>query len=216
MRVTKSEITTTPITAPHLVLCEGPDDGALLEAIAASMGLEAGDLQIWECGGVTRIKGVVPGLEAATGFGSVRGLALVRDSDDNHASSFLACADWLSNAGYPRPADPGHFVKSSTSGIGVGALTLPIDAAGCIESLFRASVKNQPLGRCVEDFMMCGATKLVGVTRVCQLDKIYSDAYLVLAAGGISFNFAIQRGLVDIGHETFAFVRNFVTELATQ
>jgi hypothetical protein len=141
------------------MLCEGDDDKGVFEAIISKRGLpEFQVCHAHECGGIGGRGGfakALAGIEAISGFGSVRGFLLVTDNDVLNAS-FKEAQQALLDNGHTPPADPMGIGR--IAGRPVAILMIPHrEVVGDLETLCLPAVHDKwpTAENCVRAFLDC-------------------------------------------------------------
>ena len=192
---------------PIQLLVEGKAQQNFFEALIQHLRLQ-NEPQIQDFGGVSELRGFLEAFVNSPGFGSVTSMGIVRDAEESAAAARQSVQDSLRNAGLPLPGDVGE----SGSPV-VHILILPDDAdAGMIETLLCQSVADQPLNRCIDDFLDC-------VDALPDIDirnphKARAQAYLATRPSpGVSVGVAAQKGYWPLDHAAFSGVRDFLRAL---
>jgi hypothetical protein len=138
------------ITRPQLVLVEGKDDKHFCIALSERRLLP--EVQFMEYGGKTNLSSFVHTLVRLPKFSDVRGLAVIRDADDNWTGAFQSITAALNRAGLPVPKSE---LAPATSGvITTVAFVLPGNGVtGELEDCLLQSVANHPYLAIVENFI---------------------------------------------------------------
>jgi len=188
------------LTQPVVVLCEGRDEEALLEKLAARAGFQ---VQCQECGGsqsfATRLSVVVK----APGFAHVRALAIVRDAEADSTAAAQSVKAAMRNQGLPVPQE--SLQLASDGRISTAYLIVPDGCAdGMMEDLILRVFRDNPSWSCQTSYFDCLASK--GLDLGTDDKKRRVQAGLAALPGGhLARNIgeAAQKGLLPLDHDAF-------------
>jgi hypothetical protein len=189
----------------HLVLVEGTTDQAIVVAIIEQLSLDGFHVHnmFGKDSWVEQIKAIC----RMRGFRkSVTSLGLVRDADANGHRAFQSCASALTTAGLPTPTNVGEVADGRPA---VAIEIVPsIDVAGAVEELCLPSFNPGRL-RCVHEYFEC----LRGTDAEYAV-KAQVQVYLAgLARHCKDLSVAARRGELELSHEVFDGLRNFLQGL---
>jgi Protein of unknown function (DUF3226) len=208
---------------PHLLLVEGVEDCRFYEVICQFAGVSE-KIQIWSAGGKDfssdKIKALV------TVGSHLRTIAIIRDAEDNHETTWLSATGSLQRAKLPSPPQPG-ILSSEIEGKCTAVLIVPYDRPGSIESVCWASLKGplvkHPLVACVEQFLDCAQASNPPPHQPTQatLDKMRLWSLLAVGAtnprtirAGLRLAEAAEKDFWDWTHEAFSPIIDFVKTVA--
>ncbi|MDZ4402547.1 DUF3226 domain-containing protein [Prosthecobacter sp.] len=130
------------ISRPNLLLCEGKDEVSFFNAWFSELNIT--DVQVIAYEGKTKLAEFLGDLGKASGFGQVRRIGITRDADANAGSALESVQHAMDNA------------STSIRALGPQIFVLPgDDKQGALESLWLASLENEPFAPCVEEFLGC-------------------------------------------------------------
>jgi hypothetical protein len=137
------------ITHPRLVLVEGKDDVYFCAALSQNRALP--EVQFMEYGGKPKLSSFLHTLVRLPKFSDVRGLAVIRDADENRDGAFQSITAALKRAGLPVPAS--ELTLSRGTPI-TAALVLPGNGVlGELEDCLLQSVADHPYSGIVDKFI---------------------------------------------------------------
>jgi hypothetical protein len=161
---------------PTLILCEGEEDAAILNAILAERAIGPVEFHK-EFGGVTRFRKSLEGLIPKPKILETKAVIIVADNDAEPAKFFKAVQDEIKFAGLSAPSNPRE--RAEQDGFPpIYVLMVPWDnEAGCLETICLMSAgNNHPnIMECVDALAVC-----VGANRwdVPKLAKLRMRCYL--------------------------------------
>lgn len=195
------------ISSSTQLLVEGNDGRNFFDALCRH--LDATEVQIQNFGGIDELAGFLRAFVRSPGFNTVERLGIVRDAETSASAAFQSVRSSLQNAELPVPSHPGALSAGVPT---VGALILPEQGAGMLETVLARSFAGTPVDACIDAFLTCAEA---GGATMTNPDK--SRAFTYLAATPrphVSVGVAAQRGLWDFDHEAFYSIRSFLRELA--
>ena len=142
-------------TARKVVIVEGADELRIFQSLSEHLGLN--DIQFIPAGSVERIRSRISAvLDTQEPMGILQSLGVVRDADENAENAFRSVCDSLSANGLPVPGNALEIAAGVGDNPNTIALILPHgQPAGALEDVCLASVANDPMMPCIEDFMSC-------------------------------------------------------------
>lgn len=199
------------------VLCEGPDDAAMVREVARQEGL------------------VLQAATASPGFGldteikafadnaarqGPRALGIVKDKERDGAAEERKVRGWLADSGLSLPRSAGDVVHPAKEGtdLRLGYFLNPEEAnEGAIEQLFVDQI-TENLKPCVESFLVCvEATGLWARKQNLDVrkDKVRLRAYLAARQAGenTSLNAGLTKEYVTTATPAFDSLRDFLRRL---
>ena len=195
---------------PGLILVEGKDDDCIVQSLLQHLGL-SDQIDTLQLGGKDDWPRKLRAVARLRGFGLVKSLLLVRDSDSNPGGAFQAIRGALTSAKLPVPDEPTEWAVSPK--MRAAGHLLPSETAnGELEDLCLLSVSNEPAMHCVELMANCVAQLADPPSK---LAKFKVQAYLA-AQPGVFDTLAIgaKAGVFPPGHAAFSVLRALLTEMA--
>jgi hypothetical protein len=191
------------------VFCEGGDDLAVTEGVAASMNLK--DLRIEPFLGKDNLRRFLTDLQKRPEFArnKVAAIAVIRDADDNGSAAFQSVRGALEATGFAAPSANGLFAEGA---IKTGILVVgPKNGRGMVEDLCLNSVSDRPEFVCVEDYFRC-------IEQKSERRNFTSKAKIrVWMASHVDYDLrvgkAAERGYWPWENPVFNPVREFLSEL---
>jgi hypothetical protein len=141
------------IEKPGLLLVEGDDEYRYFRCLLAERGIT--DVQVHDVRGKGNYPENIRTLKNAPGYVQVRVVGVVKDIHPyaTQDAALASVKDALSNAGLPAPIEVGVFVPGPPR---VGVLLMPPAGDGVgLEDLCLATVADDPVMQCVDDYMRC-------------------------------------------------------------
>jgi len=194
---------------PGLVLVEGKDDACIVDALVRDLRLTQ-EIEIKDLDGKTDWGTKLRSVVRTPGFGLVRRLLLLRDSDSDSSAAFDSMKSSLALAQLPVPRRQGDWAGNEN--IDVACLTLPSpDSNGELEDLCLSGLVDMPVMRCVDAFAECVAG-LPEPPR--KLAKFKMQAYLA-ALPDVFDTLALgaRAGAIPIQSAGFQPLRALLTEM---
>ena len=142
-----------PVDSKKVIAVEGHDEVNFFESLLKVMGIS--DVEIYDVAGKNQFKTKLPALTKQTGFSKVEAFAVIRDADDNAENAFQSIKNCLKKSGLLPPKQMNTF-STSQKKPDVGIFIMPGDSdGGMLEDLCLKTVKNNPLIKCVDEFIQC-------------------------------------------------------------
>jgi hypothetical protein len=214
------------ITSERLLLVEGKD-----ECIFFSVWLPriVKSVQIINIGGKDQFNNHFPVIMKLPGFNNVQKLGIIRDAEDNCASTFQSIQSMLNNNHMPPPLLAGQINKSTSPHLGVWIMPDNLNT-GSIENLCWDLVpRNDPRMACSENFIDCLKNaglrpkgnadpdiplKATSMFLPSRLEKTKVQAYLgSLCDPQRELGRAAEAGVWDFGHQRLENLREFLIDL---
>lgn len=130
------------LNKPHLLLCEGEDEVNFFSAWLPELGLT--DVQPLAYQGKTKLSEFLSDLPKISGSSQVKRLAITRDADENASAALESVNHIIQQApSWIRAFQPPVFVLPGN------------DRSGALESLWLASLADDPKAFCIEEFFRC-------------------------------------------------------------
>ncbi len=140
------------IEQPKQLFVEGNDDARVFASLSRYLGIQ--DVQIWQCGGYEKIRGVLRTVTGLDDFDLVNSLAIVADANSSRSSRIQSIQSALSNAGLPSPTGPLEI--ASDGRLSVTYLVVPHNRdTGMIEDVCLDSVSDDPAMDCIDRYFEC-------------------------------------------------------------
>ncbi|MCH7744706.1 MAG: hypothetical protein IIC84_01365 [Chloroflexi bacterium] len=161
------------ITESKLLLVEGRSDEILFDVLLNHMGIEG--VQVKSTKGKNNFRSKLQAIIDSPGFhDTVTSLGFVRDADDNSNNAFVSICDSLAFLGLPVPSMP---LEISVPNPKVAVLIVPHgEPSGAIEDVCLASVDDDAVMICVNDYLDCVHAKVA--TPPNNLSKAKVQAFL--------------------------------------
>jgi len=136
----------------YVLLVEGKDEKIFFESYLKHLGVD--DVQPIPVGGKLKFKKYFPLFIVDSGFDQVKSYAIIRDTDEDVASTFQSIVDLLKE--YKQPYPENVFDFNTDNGKKVGVYIMPGNAPGImLEDLCLEIVKGSPVLTCVEEYIEC-------------------------------------------------------------
>ncbi len=197
------------LSAPHILLVEGKDDGLLVESIVRKMKSDGQlsedvDIQVHCCWGRTNFGEQLRAIRSIAKFPeTVVAVGAMRDADESEDSAFESIREAFRRNGMGPPTRIGAFTEGEA--IRVGALILPgRQSSGALEDLCIRALprKTKP---CIDEFLAC-----MGIDEA-NRSKAHLFAYLACCSRpGLRVGEASEAGSIDVHHAAFDDVRAFI------
>ena len=141
--------------ARKVVIVEGADELRIFQSLSGHLGLDG--IQFIPAGSAERIRSRISAVLAAQQpMGILQSLGVVRDADENADNAFKSVCDSLSVNGLPVPGNALEIAAGVGDNPSTIALILPHgQPTGALEDVCLASVANDPMIPCIDDFMSC-------------------------------------------------------------
>lgn len=142
------------INFPHLLLVEGRDDGWFYEMACRFAGV-ADKIEIRSIGdnSGTAFQGAIRFLVEAASH--LQTIAIIRDAEENPATTWISACDALERGGLPRPLQHGNLSPIQSDRQAAALIVPDLNTPGSMETICWLSLKGHPLATCVEDFRAC-------------------------------------------------------------
>lgn len=189
------------------LLVEGNDARNFFEALVAHM--ELAGVQVQNFGGVAELRSFLAAFVRAPDFSSVRGIGIVRDAEQSADAAFRSVRDTLEHVRLPAPRRPDEATGENPS---VRVLILPGNAQpGMLETLLCRTLAENPVTRCIDDFLQCAEESGQHVQRP---DKARAHAWLATQPlPHVSVGVGALKGYWNLDHQVLDAVRRFLTAL---
>jgi len=186
------------ISQPRLLVGEGRDEVRFFEALLRH--LKISDIQVADYGGKQKLKTFLAALPRFPGFGNLQSLAITRDADDDATGALQSIQSAVSAAALPAELRVATYVLHGAN------------VAGALESLCMQTVSDQPIGECIERYLVCASESGVKAEwSVGNAGKARLQAWLaVQQEPGLRLGEAAQAGLIDWDAASLAELRNFI------
>src|SRR6185437_12108614 len=121
---------------PNLLIVEGIEDCRFYEMACKEAGVSE-KIQVWSAEGKDFSSAKIKALVEVGSY--LRTIAVIRDAEGNHETTWLSAIDALARAGLATPAQPG-VLSSEVQGKCTAVLVVPHDRPGSIETVCWASL----------------------------------------------------------------------------
>ena len=140
------------ITESKLLLVEGRSDEILFDVLLSELKIEG--VQVKRLDSKDSFRSKLQAIINSPGFrDTVASLGIVRDADDSSDNAFMSICDTLAFLGLPVPSMP---LEISVPNPKVAVLIVPHgEPSGAIEDVCLASVADDPVMVCVNDYLDC-------------------------------------------------------------
>ncbi len=206
------------ITATRLILVEGPDDRLFLKGAIDVWDLPG--IQVLDYGGVPKLRPYLRTIRGVEGFDGVASLIVQRDADTDADAAWRSATDALMAAGLPSPKEPFVFAEGRPRtavmvfpGHGVLPSQPGVLATGTLEDLCPATVAEDRLLGCADEFLDCAA-KRAG-EQLPHPKKSRLHAYLAGKddRAGLKLGEATKAGAWNLDHPALTQFRQVITEM---
>jgi hypothetical protein len=207
-----------PVSAPYQIICEGSADRVFLTRLLQSpWGVTDFAVRCTHttdsrrCAGRSGLKDTLLAVDAvrATINGSLRGIAIVFDSDDDPAGRFNEIIEAIraSKLGYPKPTAPLEISKGDPS---IGVVLLPwFDRPGHLDELLFESLKesHSDLLTPVEDYQAATSHRIgdwkFGSKSKMRLRCVIAASHEPDPGVALSYLLETSKSPVDFHHKSF-------------
>ena len=196
------------IEQPRQVLVEGIDDARLFMALTRHMGLQG--VQVHQYEGYQNLRNFLRTFVALPNFNTVISLAIVADANSDRNARYQSIVSHLSRANLPAPSAP---LQPATDGsITATYLVVPHQTAGTmLEDVCLASVADDPVMECVDQYFECIGAKDVEGPRQVWMPKARVHAFLASRARpDLRMGEAADSGIWPFEDDTFAPMRELL------
>ena len=189
------------------LLVEGKDAQNFFKEFVRRLSLP--DVDVQDFGGVDQFRQFLAAFVAAPNFGNVRSIGIVRDAEQADHAAFQSVRDTLERASLPAPQRPDESIGQDPS---VRVLILPGDGQpGMLETLLCRTLAENPVARCIDDFLRCAEESGQHVQRP---DKARAHAWLATQPlPQVSVGVAALKGYWNLDHHALEGIREFLTGL---
>ncbi len=189
------------------LLVEGKDAENFFRKLVLSLSLP--EVEVQDFGGVNQFRRVLAAFVVAPNFGTVRSIGIVRDAEQSAEAAFQSVQDSLEHANLPAPRRQDESAGENPS---VRVLILPGDGQpGMLETLLCRTLTENPVTRCIDDFLRCAEELGQHVQR---RDKARAHAWLATQPlPHVSVGVAALKGYWNLDHRALEGVRRFLTAL---
>ena len=189
------------------LLVEGKDAANFFRELVRRLSLP--DVDIHDFGGVDQFRRFLAAFVAAPNFGNVRSIGIVRDAEQSADAAFQSVRDALEHVNLAAPQRPDESTGENPS---VRVLILPGDREpGMLETLLCRTFTEDPVTRCVDDFLQCAEDSGQPVQR---RDKARAHAWLATQPlPNVSVGVAALKGYWNLDHPALKPLRRFLTAL---
>jgi hypothetical protein len=157
----------------RLILCEGQADASFIKHLIEERKLPGFDVffprePYTETGGVRGFKEMLEAFSIFHGFGTLRGMLIVSDNDDNPVNAFRSVSEAISSAeGYKAPNQPLEVVRTNAVPPLVVVMLPWKDQPGNLETLcLTSSYESYPTIRaCLDQYVTCTGVNRWGLTK---------------------------------------------------
>ncbi len=195
-------------SSTKLLLVEGSHEVSFFNALLAHMPLT--DVQVASVGGQSLFAPIIKNLPTYETFGIVESLGIVRDAEGDMQAKFNSIQGALADAGLPVPNEPLSPVHGPPT---VTVFLMPDNQGnGALEDLCLSTVTNEPVMRCVIDYVACIGS-LRGSPHPHQ-SKSSVQVYLASKdEGDIHMGIASEKGYWDFDSSSLGSLRSFLEQL---
>jgi hypothetical protein len=196
------------IDKPRLLLVEGSHEEKFFHGLLRRENIS--DVQVLPLIGKYQFREKIEVLTKVDNFSDVESVGLIRDADESFANTFSSLTNALANAGLSFPENPMTFTNSSPQ---VGIFIPPDNQnSGSLEDLCLASVANDPVLNCAQDYMDC----LRGVQHAEHPHKSKALVQVYLAKepdGDVHMGTASEKNIWSWDSPAFIPIRTFLKML---
>ncbi len=202
-----------PITIEKsaLLLVEGKDEVNFFNALLDDCNIP--EVQIIEIGGKNKFKLEFPALLNLEGFLNVKSYAIIQDADNDSNATLTSIKSLLSKYHQPIPNDCGEFVANNC--IRVGIYIVPGNKKeGMLENLCLDTVENNPVLKCVDQYLSCLEEQLEKHDFPRNRAKARMHAFLAGQNKLVpSLGLAAKKAYFNLKSEVLSDLRRFLEEL---
>jgi len=200
------------LESDRVLAVEGKDECNFFEALIKYEKIN--EVQIIDIGGKDKFKIEFPLLINLEGFTGVHTLGFIRDAEENQAgSAFASICDTLKHNGFPAPDTINSICNEQNIRIGIFIMPNNIDR-GMLEDLCLESVRNQPVFKCVNDYIECCLQRLEENEKNINISKAKVQAYLSVRKPIVnSLGVAAIKGYWNVGNDCFSDIKQFLHNL---
>lgn len=195
-----------------LLIVEGVDDALFLDQMLLHMDQDPATVGVCYAGGKDKLSAFLIQVKKSGPFttGLVQKYAIIRDVDDSVQTCSAEISQLFSAAGEPQPEPGATTIRED--GRGVGLYLIPAhQTTGSLENLVLASVDGHALMQPLESYLN---SSVAAGGPSDHLGKRRAQAFLAAAAQPLcnGVGYATKRAIFDVGHDTFAGLRNFLAD----
>ena len=154
-----------PITAKRLLLAEGRDAELFLVWAGRHFRPEK-DFQVMDFGGIKELTNFLKLLANEESYDNVETIVIARDAETDAGAATDSVQHSLEQAKMPVPEKPFEYVKNATVKAAFVIFPGPKHKKGRLEDLCLLTIENDPLLKCVDDYLECAKTKGEQLTRM--------------------------------------------------
>ncbi|MBM3211949.1 hypothetical protein FJZ33_07010 [Candidatus Poribacteria bacterium] len=173
------------------------------------MGIEV--IQVEQVGSQYKFRPMIMSLPGFPNFHQVEAIGIVRDADSSYENVFSSVQDALRMADLPVPNQPLHFAGNDLKIIVF--IAPDNNSIGALEDICLASVQDDPIMKCVDDYMRC--LKDIQNKDHDHANKARTQVYLAKEPeGNIHMGIAAKKDIWNWQSTAFGEVRDFILQLA--
>ncbi|MGO8672549.1 MAG: DUF3226 domain-containing protein [Capsulimonadaceae bacterium] len=206
------------IEKQRLIIAEGAD--AYYFLIWAYQAYNRSDIQVFDFGGVGShdLRHFLAAIRNMEHFDSVQTLLIARDAETDAAAAIDSARYHLEQAGFAKPDAPFSFTNSD---VRTGIVLFPgfddIDGIrhyrnGALEDLCLATVTNDPLMQCVDDYMTC-AVEQGPALRHPHKSRLHAYLSCKSEHAGKKLSEAARDGAFDWNHPALAPLKEMILKM---
>ncbi len=147
-----------PITAKKLLLAEGRDAELFLVWAVRHFRSER-DFQVMDFGGIKELTNFLKLLANDESYDDIETIVIARDAETDAKAATDSIQHSMSEAKMPAPKKPFEYTQNSSMKTAFMVFPGPEHQNGRLEDLCLSTVENDPLLKCVDDYLECAKTK---------------------------------------------------------
>lgn len=198
------------ITSTKLLIVEGKDELKFFTAMLKNM--ELNGMQILSIGGKTNFRETLKALVIQENFSNVTSIGIVRDADNNATAAFQSVVEAVKNVKLQAPDKP---LKPSNSTPKIIIMIMPaFNEPGALEDLCLKAIKDNPLMKCVDQYMKCIVDKVTSAPK--EISKAKVQVFLASqleSSNRRDLGLAASAGYWPLDDEAFNQVKEFLRQI---
>jgi hypothetical protein len=200
-----------PITQKKLLLAEGRDVELFL-VWAGRHFRPNRDIQVMDFGGITELNNFLKLLANDESYDDVETIVIARDAETDAKAATDSIKHSMSQAKIPVPDKPSEYIKNGTLKTAFVIFPGPEHQKGRLEDLCLSTVENDPLLKCVDDYLECAKAKGE------QFSRIHKNKLHCFLAGkndyaGLPIGLASRERAWDFDHPALEPFKRIIQEM---
>ncbi len=153
------------ITAKKLILAEGRDAELFLVWAGRHFRPEK-DFQVMDFGGINELTNFLKLLVNDESYDNVETIVVARDAETDAKAATDSIRHSMEQAKMPVPEKPFEYIRNATVKTAFMIFPGPEHKKGRLEDLCLSTIENDPLLKCVDDYLECAKAKGEQLTRM--------------------------------------------------